>query len=110
MGVATPPPTETSTVATPMTTLLPATATSTSVSATAALPPGTSASTLAMANITGTLPVEYRWGLPVVENATNFATSALRASSSRPTTCVDPSAKGQGVEGSNKGFESINRC
>merc|ERR1712093_289701 len=74
-GIATPPPTETSTIATPMATLLPATPASTSASATAMLPPGTSASSPALANMTATLLVEDLWRLPVVENATYLATS-----------------------------------
>merc|ERR1740138_568578 len=70
-----------------MTTPLPATATSTTASATTALPPGTSASPSVMANMTAAPPVEDLWGLPVVDNATNLATSALLASASRPTSC-----------------------
>merc|ERR1711988_1624161 len=42
-----------------------------------------------MPNTTATLSVEDHWGLPVVENTTNLATSAPRASamSSRPASC-----------------------
>merc|ERR1711988_381159 len=76
-GIATPPPTETSTVATPMTTLLPATPASTSASATTMQLPGTSASSSALAKLTATQLVEDPWRLPVVENATYLATSGI---------------------------------
>merc|ERR1712014_438038 len=64
------------------TTSLAATGTSTTVAATTTLPPGTSVYTSATPN-TGTLPMEDRWELTVVENATDLGS----VTKPRPTSC-----------------------
>merc|ERR1711988_233895 len=100
-GTALPSSSEMSTVATPITTPLPATAMSTNAATTATLPPVTSASTSAMPNTTAMVPIEDLWGLPVVENATYLATSGVCIGrydycprSTDRTTCERPRYRG----------------